>query len=347
VFELFIFESMEIKENYTLTHLNSFHLKVDAKFFVEVASLLDLAEIREFIMEAKIPYMVLGGGSNILFTCDYEGLLIKNSLKGIEVINEDRNMVEVKVQAGEDWDGFVAYCIDKNWGGLENLSLIPGNVGTCPIQNIGAYGVEMKDHFLELEAMEWESGEIRKFKLEECEFGYRNSIFKNQLKGKYVITSVTFRLDKKHQFNTEYGDIKKELEVLGSEEISIKKVREAVCNIRRRKLPDPDEIGNSGSFFKNPIIPLSQHKMLKIRFPNIVSYPVNKDSVKLAAGWLIDQCGWKGFRKGDAGVHVNQALVLVNYANASGEDILNLSWEIQESVFEKFGVQIEPEVNIV
>lgn len=338
---------MEIKENYTLTHLNSFHIKVDAKYYSEVASLQDLRELRDYISETKAPFMVLGGGSNILFTGNFNGLIIKNSLLGIEIIEENDNHIFVKVQAGENWEDFVEYCINRSWGGLENLSLIPGNVGTSPIQNIGAYGVEMKDHFHELEAMEWDSGKMRRFIFSDCEFGYRSSVFKNDLKGKYIITSVTFRLDKQHIFNTDYGDIKKELEVLGGEEISVKKIREAVCNIRRRKLPDPDEIGNSGSFFKNPIIPAYQFKMLKVAFPDIVSYRVNEDSVKLAAGWLIDQNGWKGYRSGDAGVHANQALVLVNYGNAKGEEILNLSNQIKASVFGKFGVEIEPEVNII
>jgi len=338
---------MEIKKIHPLYKLNSFHVKVDAKYFIEVASLNNIEEVRKFAMDTKMPFLVMGGGSNILFTKDFDGLIIKNIIKGIDILNEDEGHVFVKANAGENWDEFVAFCNDHNFGGLENLSLIPGNVGTSPIQNIGAYGVEMKDHFYELEAIEWDTGETRKFNFEECQFGYRDSIFKNRLKGKVIITSVTFRLDKKHRLNIDYGDIRKELENMEAEKLSIQKVREAVCNIRQRKLPDPDEIGNGGSFFKNPVIKANQFFTLINDFPELVSYPLDEDHFKLAAGWLIDQCGWKGYRDGDAGVHVNQALVLVNHGNASGSEILNLANRIKESVFEKFGVRIETEVNIV
>ncbi|MCD4719998.1 MAG: UDP-N-acetylmuramate dehydrogenase, partial [Desulfobacula sp.] len=250
-------------------------------------------------------------------------------------------------QAGENWDEFVQFCVDNNFAGLENLSLIPGNVGASPIQNIGAYGVELKDYFFELDFFDFETRKVKTFELKDCEFGYRNSIFKNELKGKGMILSVTYRLNKHPEFKTEYGSIKDEIEAMGVSELSVKTIRQAVINIRRSKLPDPEIIGNAGSFFKNLTISNEDHQRLKTEFPNIVSFSQSNDSFKLAAGWLIDQCGWKGKRVGDAGVHEKQALVLVNHGNASGKVVYDLSEEIKNSVIDKFGVELEREVNII
>jgi UDP-N-acetylmuramate dehydrogenase len=338
---------MIIRENYSLKSLNTFGIKVDAKYFTEVASLQDIIDINHFISEKQVPYLALGGGSNILFTKDFEGLIIKIDLKGIELVNEDSVHYYVKAMAGENWDDFVKYCVERNFAGLENLSLIPGNVGASPIQNIGAYGVEMKDVFHELEIYNLHTGNLTVMKANECRFEYRNSIFKNELRGKAFILSVTFRLYRAPVFRTEYGAIKDELNKMGVKELSIQNIRNAVINIRRSKLPDPSEIGNAGSFFKNPTVSAKVHYELKNQFPQIVSFPQPGGTCKLAAGWLIEQCGWKGKRFGDAGVHQKQALVIVNYGNAIGKEILELAAEIKKSVSDRFGVEIEMEVNIV
>jgi len=338
---------MEIKENFSLNSFNTFGINVDAKYFIQVASLEQMREVLDFIRVKKTPYLVLGGGSNILFTKNFKGIVIKVDFKGIELLKEDEKHIYIKAQSGENWDEFVQFCVDNNYAGLENLSLIPGNVGTSPIQNIGAYGVELKDHFEELEFFDFESRSIKIFQLKDCVYGYRNSIFKNKLKGKGIILSVTFRLGKIPVFKTEYGTIKDEIKKMGMSELSIKIIRQAVINIRRSKLPDPDEIGNAGSFFKNPTISIEEHQRLKNVFQDIISFPQPDGSFKLAAGWLIEQCDWKGKRVGDAGVHEKQALVLVNYGNASGKEIYDLSEKIKNSVLDQFGVELEREVNIV
>lgn len=338
---------MIIRENYSLKSLNTFGINVDAKYFAEVASLQDIIDINHFILEKQVPYLALGGGSNILFTKDFAGLVIKIDLKGIELVKEDAGHYFVKAMAGENWDDFVKYCVDRNYAGIENLSLIPGNVGASPIQNIGAYGVEMKDVFHELEMYDLHSGRLTVMEKNECRFEYRNSIFKNELKGKAIILSVTFCLNKNPVFRTEYGTIKDELNKMGVKELSIRNIRNAVINIRRSKLPDPSEIGNAGSFFKNPTVSSKFHDELLKRFPQMVSFSQPGGTYKLAAGWLIEQCGWKGKRLSDAGVHQKQALVIVNYGNASGKEILELATEIKKSVSDKFGVEIETEVNIV
>ena len=343
----FIFESMEIKEQYSIKPYNTFDINVDAKYFTEVASVEELQKAIEYSKQLELPILILGGGSNLLFTQDYPGVVIKMNLKGIELVKEDDKHVYIKAGAGENWDGFVDYCCEAGYDGLENLSLIPGSVGASPIQNIGAYGVELKDHFYKLEFYDFDSKSVRIIKKSECTFGYRNSIFKNELKQKGVLLSVTFKLDKNPTFETEYGAINDELDRMGVTEISAIAIRNAVINIRRNKLPDPEEIGNAGSFFKNPVVTFEKYKELSVRFPGMVSFKQSNGTFKLAAGWLIDQCGWKGFRKGDAGVHDKQALVLVNYGNATGKDIYNLSEKIKTSVFEKFGVELELEVNMV
>ena len=338
---------MEILKNYSLKKLNTFGLRVDGKYFTRVASLGNLLETKDFIAENHCRFMVLGGGSNMLFMNDYNGLIVSNELRGVEILKEDEAHVYVKAKAGENWDDFVAWCVKNNFAGLENLSLIPGSIGASPIQNIGAYGVEMKDHFVELEAFHWETGGIQTWKYEDCRFGYRNSIFKNELKAKVIILSVTFRLDKNPVFKTGYGAIQEEIEQMGVKQLSIKAVRDAVISIRERKLPNPKEIGNAGSFFKNPVIAEEQFQSLKKTYPKIVSYQLPDGSHKLAAGWLIDRAGWKGKRAGGAGVHEKQALVLVNHGNASGDEIIQLASEIEKSVKEMFGVDLEKEVNVV
>jgi UDP-N-acetylmuramate dehydrogenase len=274
-------------------------------------------------------------------------MVIHINLKGIQVVHENDEHVWVKCMAGEVWHKFVMWCIDRNYAGLENLSLIPGCVGAAPMQNIGAYGVELKHTFDSLEAVEIATGEIIKFNSEACKFGYRESVFKHEAKGKYIIASVTFKLSKHPKFNTTYGAIQQTLEQMQVKELSIKAISDAVISIRTSKLPDPKVLGNAGSFFKNPEIPVEQYDQLKAQFPEMVAYPAGKDKVKLAAGWLIEQCGWKGKVVGNTGSHKDQALVLVNYGNATGQEILELANQIQQSVKEKFGVEITPEVNVI
>lgn len=334
-----------LQHNISLRPFNTFGMDVKAKDFAEISAESEIPAILRIISRYEGPVLFLGGGSNILFTQDFDGLVIKVSTKGIEIIDQDNDYVYVRGMAGENWDDFVQYCVKRNYGGLENLSLIPGNVGSSPIQNIGAYGVEIKDTFYMLDAVSLRTGEFREFIAGECEFGYRSSVFKNELKGQYLILSVTFRLKKRPVLNTSYGAITAELEAIG-EAPSVKSVAAAICNIRRSKLPDPLELGNAGSFFKNPVVSKAVYQELNSLYPGIPAYQTG-DEVKLAAGWLIEQCGWKGFREGDAGVHARQALVLVNYGNASGTQVYSLAQKIIESVKEKFKVQLEAEVNVI
>lgn len=338
---------MEILNNISLLAYNTMGIDVKAKHFASFTSADELPEVLETPVASHSPLLVLGGGSNILFTKDYDGLVLKNELKGIEIIKEDDAYVYVKAGAGENWHSFVAYCLQMNLAGVENLSLIPGNVGASPMQNIGAYGVEIKDVFEELEAFHIRDKKVQTFSVNDCAFGYRESVFKQQYRDQFIILTVTYRLRKTPHFNTSYGAIEQELERMGVQELSIQAVSQAVINIRRSKLPDPKEIGNTGSFFKNPSVPAAQFEQLKWQFPGIVGYINNDGSVKLAAGWLIEQCGWKGVRRGDAGCHTRQALVLVNYGHASGKEIYDLSEDILQSVQVKFGVKLEREVNIV
>lgn len=338
---------MNIKENFNIKSLNTFGINADAKLYAEVASVDDLDELNHFILRTKTPTLILGGGSNILFTNNFDGLVAKINLKGIELVNQDETHYYVKAMAGVEWDELVDYCVNYNYGGLENLSLIPGSVGASPVQNIGAYGVEIKDTFHELEFFEYRTGKIRTMAAAGCGFGYRNSVFKHELKGQGVIVSVTFRLDKSPVIRTEYGSIKEELALMEINHPAIQDIRKAVIAIRRSKLPDPALIGNAGSFFKNPSVDAAFHTDLKRRFPQIVSFPQADGTFKLAAGWLIEQCGWKGKRIGDAGVHEKQALVLVNYGLATGSDIIRLAEEVRESVLKLFGVKLDFEVNIV
>lgn len=339
-----------MQENFSLKAYNTFGVEAKAKYFVEVTTIEELKEAIIFSnsQSPKLPVLFLGGGSNILFTKDFDGLAIKLSLKGIseEIMNE--NEVQVTAKAGENWHNFVMFCLDKNYGGLENLSLIPGNVGTSPMQNIGAYGTEIKDVFVSCQVLDLENLELKEFDLAECRFGYRDSIFKQEGKGKYVILEVTFKLTtKNHHIKTEYGAIKSELDALGIQEPTIQDISKAVVNIRQSKLPDPTEIGNAGSFFKNPTIPLAQFEELKTNFENIQGYP-NGDVVKVPAGWLIEQSGWKGKQIGNVASHKLQALVIINATgNATGKEIFDFSTEIINSVKEKYGIELEREVNII
>ncbi len=331
-----------IDENKSIKAYNTFGVECFSEYFTRVNTEEELQEI--LLKKSFTKKFILGGGSNLLFTKNILGLCIQIDLRGITVVVENEDYVVLEVQAGENWHEFVVWTIYQGYGGLENLSLIPGNTGTAPIQNIGAYGVELKNNFVSCKAVDMESAEIREFNLQDVAFGYRTSIFKTTLKGKYVITSVQFQLTKKkHKLKTSYGAIQKEL---GSKAITPKSISEAVISIRERKLPDPKIIGNSGSFFKNPIIKKEEFKILLKKYPNIPFYKTNNSDVKIPAGWLIESLGYKGYKKGDAGVHKGQALVLVNYGNASGQEILELSQEIQKKVKETFNIDLKIEVNI-
>ena len=342
---------MQVQENISLKQYNSFGINASAKYFAGFNTLQELEDCLEFktseTLHPPSQKLILGGGSNILFTKNFDGLVLKNQLKGIELVKEDADHVYLKAGAGENWHKFVEYCIQKNLAGVENLSLIPGNVGASPMQNIGAYGIEIKDVFHSLEAYDIADRKIVEFGLRDCEFGYRESVFKNRFKNQFVITSVTYRLNKVPAFNVSYGAIQQELDTMGVKDLSIANISAAVIRIRSSKLPDPKEIGNAGSFFKNPEIENEQFMQLKNNFPAIVGYDLHNGKTKLAAGWLIEQCGWKGYRRGDAGCHAKQALVLVNYGNARGNEIYELSTDIIASVKEKFGVSLQREVNIV
>lgn len=341
---------MEILENSSLKPFNSFGIDAYARYlasFEDTESLEELLHTTQQKPAKEQNVLVLGGGSNILFTQNWDGWVLRNQIRGIELQHEDPDFVYVKAGAGENWHQFTQYCISKGWAGLENLSLIPGSVGASPMQNIGAYGVEVRDVFWSLDAYHKKDKVVQSFTAGDCAFGYRESVFKNRYRDQFVILSVTFRLRKKPIFHTQYGAIQHELDRMGVQEISIEKIAQAVMNIRRSKLPDPAKIGNAGSFFKNPIIPLEKYQELKTEFADIVGFTVGADHVKLAAGWLIESCGWKGYREGDAGCHAHQALVLVNYGNATGSEIYDLSEKIKESVKFKFGVELEREVNIV
>jgi UDP-N-acetylmuramate dehydrogenase len=338
---------VNIRYNRSLKPFNTFGIDVNAKEFVEVTTFEGLQVLLSMFDFSERNILVLGGGSNVLLTRDIGGMVIRIAIKGIELLREDDEYVWVKAAAGEVWHDFVMYCIDHNYAGVENLSLIPGCVGAAPMQNIGAYGVELKDVFHSLEALEIETAELVEFDKQQCRFGYRESVFKQEAKGKYIIVAVTFRLSKKPHLNTSYGAIRETLEKKGITNPGIRDVSEAVMEIRRSKLPDPAVIGNAGSFFKNPEIPDEQFVALKEKHPGIVGYPASPGNTKLAAGWLIEQCGWKGKRVGNTGSHKDQALVLVNFGDASGDEIQKLSSDIRQSVFDRFGIDIQPEVNII
>ncbi|UTA68602.1 UDP-N-acetylmuramate dehydrogenase [Emticicia sp. 21SJ11W-3] len=338
---------MTVQTNVSLKPYNTFGLEATAKYFVEVSGIEQLHAILNDPAFQQTERLILGGGSNLLLTQDFNGIVIKIAIKGIEKIKEDEEHIWLKAGAGEVWHDLVMYCVNNEYAGVENLSLIPGTVGAAPMQNIGAYGVEIKEVFESLEAVEIKTGNIKTFTKEECRFGYRESIFKHEAKGRYVIINVTFKLGKAPVFEVAYGAIQETLAAMNVETLSIKAISEAVIGIRQSKLPNPAEIGNAGSFFKNPEIPKAQFDLLKERFPSIPSYPVNENTVKVPAGWLIEQAGWKGQRFGQVGVHTKQALVLVNYGGGKGNEIKELSQKIQQSVLEQFGIQLQAEVNFV
>lgn len=334
----------KIQQNISLKSYNTFGIDVQANQFVEVSNLLELKEVLEFNQE---PLLILGGGSNILLTKNFEGLVLKNNFKGIKVIKETDEDVLLEVGGGEVWHEFVLHCVKNNFSGIENLSLIPGNVGASPMQNIGAYGVEVKDVITGVEAVSLKDFSVRKFTSQECEFGYRTSIFKTTEKGNYFISKVTFRLSKQPNINTSYGAINSELENKGVKAPTIKDVSDAVIAIRKSKLPDPREIGNSGSFFKNPLITKDHLHKIQLEFKDVPNYLQEDGDYKIAAGWLIEQCGWKGKKINNYGVHSKQALVLVNYGGSTGKEIFDLSSEIIQSVENKFNITLEREVNII
>ena len=321
-------------------------MDVKSRRFAAFSNSEELGEALAIDEVKKGEKLTLGGGSNVLFVNDFDGTILKNDVRGIEKVGEEEDTVLVRAGAGENWHEFVLHAIENNWAGIENLSLIPGNIGASPMQNIGAYGVEIKDVFHSLEAFHLPTGEVHTFYHNDCEFGYRESVFKRKYKGQYVILTVTYRLLKNPQLSLDYGAIKAELERMQVSSPDISAVSQAVINIRQSKLPDPKLIGNAGSFFKNPVIDKRKFEKLKIKFPEMASYPVSEDKVKVAAGWLIDKAGWKGRRFDEFGVHERQALVLVNYGGAAGTDIYNLSEEIMEDIYEQFGIHLEREVNV-
>jgi len=336
-----------LKEHVSLRSFNTFGIDVYARWFIEIQSEEQAIEFIVDNLHRNNPIYILGGGSNMLFTRNFEGVIVKNSIHGKEVVKESEDHVWLKVGAGENWHQLVKFCLDHDWGGIENLSLIPGNVGSAPIQNIGAYGVEIKDVFDQLEAIHLITGNIKVFHKEDCRFGYRDSIFKQEAKGKYLITSVTLRLTKKnHQLVTTYAPVERAFKESG-EVPNIRKISEKIVEIRSSKLPDPSRIGNAGSFFKNPVVSEEHLHRIQGMYERVPHYPLGQGQVKLAAGWLIEICGWKGQRFGNYGVHDKQALVLVNYGKASGKKIFDLSERIRASVKTHFDISLEREVNVL
>lgn len=332
--------------NCSLLPYNTFGMDVKASRFVEYASVEELRGLWNAEREAVARALHIGGGSNLLFASDYEGLILHSAIKGYTVVKETEEEVEVRVGAGEVWDDFVAYTVANGWYGAENLSLIPGEVGASAVQNIGAYGVEAKDLIVSVDTFGLETGEERRFMREECRYAYRESVFKQELKGKYAVTFVTYRLKKHPVFHLEYGNIRAELEKQGCQ-VDLENVRRIIIAIRQAKLPDPKVLGNAGSFFMNPVVPKMQFEALLAQYPDMPHYPVDDAHVKIPAGWMIDRCGWKGKRVGHAGVHEKQTLVLVNCGGATGKEVMHLAEEIVASVRERFGVTIRPEVNYI
>jgi UDP-N-acetylmuramate dehydrogenase len=339
---------IELLRDVSLKPYNTFGIEVKTDYFVEINQTVAYIQMLSKPEIQGKHQLIIGGGSNLLLTHDFDGVVIKNNIKGITVVNQDSEHIWVKVGAGENWHEFVLHCIENGWGGVENLSLIPGTVGATPIQNIGAYGVEIKDVLELVEFVNPKTGEINYFTQADCKLAYRDSIFKHKLKGKAFITHVTYKLTKhNHRFNLSYGDIKRVLAEKNIEKPTLKAISDAVISIRQSKLPDPAVIGNCGSFFKNPEITAKRFERMKSIFPDIVGFELPDHSVKVAAGWLIEQCGWKGKTVKNAGVHDKQALVIVNKGGATGEEIKQLALEIKRSVEEKFGIALETEVNIV
>lgn len=334
-----------IQSNISLKAFNTFGINTKTKYLAEVENLEELKRALTTYPEDSI--YILGGGSNILFTQDFDGLIIKIALKGIEILKETPDFVWLEVGAGENWHQFVLHCLEHNYAGIENLSLIPGTVGAAPMQNIGAYGVEVQDVLESVNALNRKTLEVQTFTKEECQLGYRESIFKNVAKDQFVITSVVFRLNKKATLNISYGALQDTLKEFGVSHPSIQDISKAVIHIRQSKLPDPAQVGNGGSFFKNPIISQKEFEQLQLTYPKIPHYPATERHIKIPAAWLIDQAGWKGHRRENIGVHTQQALVLVNYGEGKGSDIKQLSEDIQHSVFEKYNIKLHPEINIL
>lgn len=332
--------------DYPLQKHHTFGTKATTNYYFEFTETEDL---QGFLATSKEwpnwPILILGEGSNMLFVSDFPGLIINPNVPGIRIVHEDRNNIWLEVGSGVVWDDLVEFAVFNRWGGIENLSLIPGKVGAAAVQNIGAYGMEIQNQIESVTGFDLETQTEYTIEASECQYAYRDSIFKNQLKNRFIITSVVFKLDKFPEFILNYGDLKAETEKLGA--INLRNIRKTVISIRESKLPDPKVAGNAGSFFKNPIIESLLSEQLRATFPNMPHYPAPEGKTKLAAGWLIEQCGWKGFRRGDAGVHEKQALVLVNYGNATGKEIYDLSEEIKQSVQQKFGVELEREVNVI
>ena len=335
-----------IEQYLSLKNYNTFGIDVKAKAFARFSSLDELTGLLKE-RNPELPLMILGGGSNVLFTKDVDAFVLKNEIGGIETISETADQILLKVGSGVEWHTFVRYTVERGLGGVENMSLIPGSVGASPMQNIGAYGVEIKDIFVSLEALHIESLQIHTFDKDQCQFAYRESVFKRALKGQYIIVSVTYCLQKNPRINTSYGAIQTEIQSMNAPELTVDLVSQAVMNIRRSKLPDPKVLGNAGSFFKNPVVSKELFEKLQEQFPSIPHYPQENGSEKLAAGWLIETAGWKGKRVGNCGVHEKQALVLVNYGGATGSEIFNLSTSIIEDVHSKFQIELEREVNIL
>jgi len=337
---------VQIKHNISLKTYNTFGINALAKYFITINNIEELKQA--LTLDGYPDIFVLGGGSNMLLTKNIDALVLHLNIKGISIISEDEDFAIVQANAGENWHEFVLWCLDNNFGGLENLSLIPGNVGSAPIQNIGAYGIELKDTFVSCQALEIASKTLKTYTKEDCKFDYRNSIFKQEEKGKNIICNVTFKLSKNnHTLHTSYGSIANQLAIMNIEHPTIQDVSQAVIKIRQSKLPDPKKIGNSGSFFKNPVIPIESYSKLKENFQDIPGYPVSETEIKVPAGWLIEKAGFKGKQFGDYGVHKDQALVLVNYGNANGEEILQLARLIQKTVKQLFSITIDAEVNII
>ncbi|MFO7655866.1 MAG: UDP-N-acetylmuramate dehydrogenase [Bacteroidales bacterium] len=334
-----------IKENISLKSYNTFGLEAHARYFANTCTEAEIKEILQSKYKDIQPRLILGEGSNILFNGDFNGLIIKPSIKGIEVVKDTAKQVYIKAAAGENWDNFVQYCVENNYGGIENLSLIPGTLGASPVQNIGAYGVEVKDVIDNVEAIDIETAELKVFQASECHFGYRTSIFKEKLKNRFIITSVVFRLEKEPRFVTHYGNIEQELDKYP--EINIRNIREVIIETRRHKLPDPKELGNAGSFFKNPVVSLETLEYIKKFYPKIPHWESGQERVKLSAAWLIETCQWKSKKIGDAGTYRKQPLVIVNYGHATAKDIITLAGKIQKAVKNHFAIQLEPEVIIV
>ncbi|MDX1585598.1 MAG: UDP-N-acetylmuramate dehydrogenase [Balneolaceae bacterium] len=336
-----------VQHEVDLAPYNTLHIQAKAASLISVTSQEQLVR---FIKEAGVEpnnLFVLGGGSNILFADDFDGMVLHIAIRGRKVVEETEDYVLLRIGAGENWHETVMHCVDHGWGGIENLSLIPGTVGAAPIQNIGAYGVELEEVFQSLEAVELATGDVKTFYKEDCRFGYRDSIFKNQLKGKYAVAAVTLRLSKKPSLNTSYGAIRKELERRDIASPTIRDISRVVIDIRNSKLPDPDELGNAGSFFKNPIVSRQKYEQLKMNYPSIPGYELNEIETKVPAGWLIEEAGLKGMRYGNAGTYKQQALVIVNHGGATGDEIMELSEKIRTAVREKFGIELVPEVNII